>query len=109
MSGEEERLVRTKEVLERTGISRQVLYRYMQMDLVVPASTTESGRNQFSPRVFRIIELIERLKERGYTLRDIRDIVGERFAAAQRGSAEALDEPLPESLEDSLETPSEPE
>jgi hypothetical protein len=35
--------------------------------------------------------------------------VGERFAASQRGSADALDEPLPESLEDSLETPSEPE
>ena len=77
-------LVRTKEVLDRTGISRQVLYRYMQLDLIVPAKTSGSGRNEFSPKVFTIIALIERLKDRGYTLRDIKDLVGRRMASAQR-------------------------
>ena len=80
----DEPLVKTAELLAKTGISRQVLYRYMQLDLVVPAKTTESGRNYFSPRVFMILDLIERLKSRGYTLRDIKDIVGEKMASAQR-------------------------
>ena len=84
MSETDENLVRTKEILERTGISRQVLYRYMQLDLIVPASTSASGRNHFSPKVFIILELIERLKERGYTLRDIKDIVGKKMAMLQR-------------------------
>ena len=88
MTEPEEKLVRTKEILERTGISRQVLYRYMQLDLIVLATTSESGRNQFSPKVFTILDLIERLKARGYTLRDIKDIVGEKMAEAQRAEAE---------------------
>lgn len=90
-SDEEGALVKTAELLSKTGISRQVLYRYMQLDLVVPAKTTESGRNYFSPRVFMILDLIERLKSRGYTLRDIKDIVGEKMASAQRDDEEAAD------------------
>ena len=84
MSETDGNLVRTREILERTGISRQVLYRYMQLDLIVPASTTASGRNHFSPKVFIILDIIERLKERGYTLRDIKDIVGKKMATRQR-------------------------
>ena len=90
-SDEEGALVKTAELLSKTGISRQVLYRYMQLDLVVPAKTTESGRNYFSPRVFMILDLIERLKSRGYTLRDIKDIVGEKMASAQRDDEEAAE------------------
>ena len=101
MSDEEGNLVRTREVLERTGISRQVLYRYMQLDLIVPARSTPSGRNFFSPKVFTILDLIERRKSRGYTLRDIRDIVGKKMASVQRGEDEddldaAPDERAPE-------------
>ena len=95
MSEPDGKLVRTREILERTGISRQVLYRYMQLDLIVPASTSASGRNHFSPKVFVILELIERLKERGYTLRDIKDIVGKKMATVQKekaaGEAESED------------------
>ncbi len=72
-------LIRTGDVLERAGISRQVLYRYIQMELVTPAEVTESGRQLFSPAVFRQIELIRSLKERGYTLRDIREIFSDRL------------------------------
>ena len=80
----EEKLVKTGEVLERAGISRQVLYRYMQLDLIVPVRTTGSGRNEFSPKVFRILELIERMKDHGYTLRDIKDLVGKKMATQQQ-------------------------
>jgi DNA-binding transcriptional MerR regulator len=82
----EGKLVATREVLGRAGISRQVLYRYMQLGLVVPARTTGTGRNYFSPRIFRILQLIELLQEHGYTLRDIKDIVGRRMASRQSGA-----------------------
>lgn len=72
------RLYRTGEVLERTGISRQVLYRYIQLDLVTPASVTDTGRHLFSEVVFKQIEMIQGLNQR-YTLRDIRDIFSHRL------------------------------
>lgn len=89
----EGKLIATHEVLERAEISRQVLYRYMQLELVVPAHTTETGRNYFSPRVFQILRFIGLLKGRGYTLRDIKDMFGLRMARAQR--AATTDDPDP--------------
>ena len=84
MSEPDGKRIATREVLERAGISRQVLYRYMQLELVVPAETTSTGRNYFSPKVFRVLQLIELLQEHGYTLRDIKEIVGHRMAQKQR-------------------------
>ncbi len=72
-------LLKTAEVLERSGISRQVLYRYMQLELIVPAETTETGRNLFALGVFKQIEWIQRLNQSGYTLRDIREIYSDRI------------------------------
>lgn len=72
------RLYKTGEVLARTGISRQMLYRYLQLDLVTPACTTETGRNLFSESVFKQIVMIQQLNQR-YTLRDIREIWAPRL------------------------------
>lgn len=72
------KLYKTGEVLDQSGISRQVLYRYMQMDLIVPAETTESGRSLFADTVFKQIKMIQQLNER-YTLRDIREIFSHRI------------------------------
>lgn len=93
MSEPEPQLLKTKEVLDRAGISRQVLYRYMQLDLVVPAHVTKSGRHEFSPKVFKIIEMIELLQKSGYTLRDIKDLVGRRMASAQKPADAPGDDP----------------
>ncbi|MEM7261604.1 MAG: MerR family transcriptional regulator [Planctomycetota bacterium] len=71
-------LLKTGAVLERAGISRQVLYRYIQLDLVQPAETTDTGRHRFRESVFKQIDLIQKLNER-YTLRDIREIFSERL------------------------------
>ncbi|MFQ5653491.1 MAG: MerR family transcriptional regulator [Planctomycetota bacterium] len=79
MTRKEDRLLKTKEVLETSGISRQVLYRYLQMGLLEPAATTDTGRNRFSSSIFRQIELIQSLNRSGYTLRDIRDIFAKRL------------------------------
>jgi hypothetical protein len=67
-------LIRTSEVLRLTGISHQVLYRYITLGLVEPSSTAESGQRLFHPMVVDLIELIQSLNESGYTLRDIKDI-----------------------------------
>lgn len=72
-------LLKTGEVLERSEISRQVLYRYMQLELVTAAETTDTGRNLFRESVFRQIQLIQQLNQSGYTLRDIREIFSERL------------------------------
>lgn len=74
-----EGLLRTGEVLRRAGISRQVLYRYIQLELVTPAVLTESGRHLFAESVFRQIDMIRSLNDSGYTLRDIREIFAGRM------------------------------
>jgi DNA-binding transcriptional MerR regulator len=67
-------LLRTKDVLQKTGISRQILYRYITAGLIQEASVTATGRRLFSPDVIKKIELIQSVHRSGYTLRDIKDI-----------------------------------
>ncbi len=72
-------LLKTRDVLARAGISRQVLYRYIQMELIVPTEITGTGRHLFSEVIFKQITMIQRLNDSGYTLRDIRDIFSRRI------------------------------
>lgn len=67
-------LLKTKEVLDQTGISRQMLYRYITAGLIEEAEITPTGRRLFSPEVVKTIELIRQVNESGYALRDIGDI-----------------------------------
>ena len=68
-----EKLHKTGEVLARTGLRREMLYRYLTIGLVKPARSTAGGQNLFDDSVFKHIELIKRLNASGYTLRDIKD------------------------------------
>ena len=68
-----EPLFKTGEVLKRSGVSREVFYRYLTMGLVKPAKTSAGGHNLFAETVFKHIELIQHLNATGYTLRDIKD------------------------------------
>ena len=67
-------LLRTAEVLEKTGITHQVLYRYMTLGLIDAAKTTETGTRLFHPDVVRLIEIVKGLNQSGYSLRDMKDI-----------------------------------
>ncbi|HZN58265.1 MAG TPA: MerR family transcriptional regulator [Planctomycetota bacterium] len=68
-------LLRTADVLEKTGITHQVLYRYITLGLIEPARTTPTGVRYFHPNVLLIIETIRRIThEGGYSLRDLKDI-----------------------------------
>jgi DNA-binding transcriptional MerR regulator len=67
-------LLKTKDVLKETGISRQMLYRYITAGLIREETMTDSGRRLFSPEVINRIELIRRINRSGYALREIREI-----------------------------------
>jgi len=68
-------LLRTAEVLERAEITHQVLYRYITLGLIEPASTTEKGLRFFHPNVIPLIEIIKSIsRDGGYSLRDLKDI-----------------------------------
>lgn len=66
--------LKTKDVLQATGISHQVLYRYITMGLVEELKTQEGGNRVFSSETIPVIQLIKKLNQSGYTLRDIKDI-----------------------------------
>jgi DNA-binding transcriptional MerR regulator len=68
------RLYNTSEVAKRSGLSQQVIYNYLNMDLIKEKKKTPSGRFLFDAKVFKRLELIKKLNRSGYTLRAIRDI-----------------------------------
>ncbi len=70
--------LRTKEVLDRTGISRQMLYRYITAGLIREQEVTPAGRRLFAPDVIKKIEIIRLVNESGYALRDIKEIFFDR-------------------------------
>ena len=74
MKTRKKKLLRTGEVIERSGLSRQSFYQYLSMGLIWPQETSEGGRYRFSEEVLGRLEIISQLKETGYTLRDIKEI-----------------------------------
>ena len=69
-----EKLYKTGEVLKRSGLSREVFYRYLNIGLIKEAARTAGGHNLFDESVFQRLELIQQLNRTGYPLRDIREI-----------------------------------
>ncbi len=74
-----DKLYKTAEILKRSGISREMFYRYITLGLIREAEVTAAGHRLFDDAVFRRLQLIERLKARGYTLRDLREIFPRRW------------------------------
>ncbi len=77
-------LYKTGEVLKRSGVSREVFYRYLTMGLIRPAKVSAGGHNLFDEKVFTRLELIRDKNAEGWTLRDIKDVYfkDERLDAA---------------------------
>jgi len=67
-------LLRVRDVLEQTGISRQVLNNYLMVGLLHEAERTPGRQRLFAPDVLNRIRLIQRLNQSGYTLREVREI-----------------------------------
>ncbi len=66
--------LKTGDVLAATGITHQILYRYITLGLIREEKITETGQRFFSPRTVAAIRLVQRLNRSGYTIRDIREI-----------------------------------
>jgi DNA-binding transcriptional MerR regulator len=77
--------MRTRDLLEATGITHQILYRYITLGLIREEKTTGTGQRIFTPRAITAIRLIQRLNRSGYTLRDIKDIFFKEDRRTPRG------------------------
>ena len=70
-----EKLYRIGEVIDHTGLSRQTLHFYATIGLIAEKRRTPAGYRLFPPTVFAALERVRRLQKRGYTLREIREIL----------------------------------
>ena len=67
--------LKTRDILRATGITHQILYRYVTLGLVQEEGEgSRTGQRCFSPKTITAIRLIHRLNSSGYTLRDIKEI-----------------------------------
>lgn len=75
-------LLKSGDVIKRSGISRQVLYQYTAMGLVEEAQRTAHGHRLYAPEVFQRLKIIRELNASGYALKDIKEI----FFSRERGA-----------------------
>ena len=75
-----EKLYRIGEVIEHSGLSRQTLHFYATIGLIREKSRTRAGYRLFPPSVFADLERIRSLQKKGYTLRQIREMLEARHA-----------------------------
>ncbi len=66
--------MKTSEVLEKSGITRQMLYLYATMGLIEPAAKTAAGHGLYDGATLTRLKIVRDAVETGYSLRDIREI-----------------------------------
>ncbi len=66
-------LMKTSEVLEKSGITRQMLYLYSTMGLIDAAETTPAGHRLYDASVLTKLRIIRDALETGYSLRDVKE------------------------------------
>jgi DNA-binding transcriptional MerR regulator len=81
-----EKLYRIGEVIEHSGLSRQTLHFYATIGLIREKSRTRSGYRLFPPSVFAALDRVSALKKKGYTLREIREVLDKRHATRRNAA-----------------------
>jgi len=71
-----EKLYRIGEVMEHSGLSRQTLHLYTMLGLIAERQRTPSGYRLYPPAVFATLAKVRSLQKRGYTLAEIRELLG---------------------------------
>lgn len=86
---EEHKYLKTAELIERSGLTRQMIYEYMNLGLLEEVKRTPAGHRLFDEQAVAQAKLIRELSLSGYTLRAIREIFVE---GKGRSGKEHLDE-----------------
>lgn len=73
-------LMKTSEVLAKSGCTRQMLYLYTTMGLIEPVTKTAAGHGLFDAGVLSRLKIIRDALETGYSLRDVKEIFFARDA-----------------------------
>lgn len=66
------------EVVEYSGLSRQVIHNYTQLELIREAKRTLSGHRLYPEEVFDRLKKIKKLRGKGKTLVEIKKILNSR-------------------------------
>ena len=66
---------RIGELMEHSGLSRQVIHNYTQLELIREAKRTPSGHRLYGPEAFSRLNKIKKLKSHGKTLLEIKKIL----------------------------------
>ena len=69
------KLFRIGEVMEYSGLSRQVIHNYTQLELIPEAKRTPSGHRLYAEGVFERIKKIKKLQSQGKTLLQIKKVL----------------------------------
>jgi len=72
------KLFKIGEVMEYSGLSRQVIHNYTQLGLINEAKRTPSGHRLYSEEVFLRLKTIKKLQHRGKTLLEAKDMLNGR-------------------------------
>lgn len=67
--------MRTKDVMQKTGIDRETLRFYESRGLLPKASRSESGYRNYPEQTISRIEFIDKAKRAGFTLAEIKKLI----------------------------------
>ena len=84
MSGDR---LRIGEVARQAGVNVQTLRYYERRRLLETPKRTASGYRAYRAETVRLIRFIKRAQELGFTLNEVKDLIGLRDAKGRKGSA----------------------
>jgi MerR family copper efflux transcriptional regulator len=70
----EKKYLKTSDLIEQSGLTRQIIYEYISIGLIREAMRTEAGHRLFDDHSVTQARLIHELSNSGYPLRAIREI-----------------------------------
>ena len=72
------KLFKIGEVMEYSGLTRQVIHNYTQLELICEDKRTPSGHRLYEEEVFERIKKIKELRSKGKTLLEIKKMLNRR-------------------------------
>ncbi|MAJ29186.1 hypothetical protein CBD41_07195 [bacterium TMED181] len=89
---QEEKKLKPKDLMEQTGISRQLLQSLVTMRLLEPAEVTDSGRYLYDDTSVTVVKAYLRWRDLGYPRAEIRRMFQHRFRRKSGGKDPGSDQ-----------------